>query len=447
MKTITALATPPGIGGIAVIRVSGDNAFVIVDGCFKGKKRPAESDTHTVLFGKFYNNEILIDTVLISVFREPNSYTGENVVEISCHGGMLIANEIINTLIKKGARFAETGEFTKRAFLNGKMDLTQVEAVADIIHSSSIQGTHTSARQLAGEFTTRLKEFRKQLVEIAGLLELELDFSDEDIEFLDRNDIARRINDALKYCLDLAGSYRSAEILRSGFFVGIAGYPNAGKSRLFNALLQRHRAIVSPTPGTTRDYIEENIMLGGIIVRLIDTAGLRETQNTIEIEGIKLMESVLNQSNMILILNDISISREHSEKLYTELSEKYPETKVILLQNKIDLIEKLTKRKGRLYISAKMGDGIEELKSFIEKEAKGSIERVSDILVNQRQANLLRQAANDLEEAINAVKENMENELVAIDIRNAVKKLGEMTGESWNEEVLNSIFSSFCIGK
>jgi tRNA modification GTPase len=447
MNTITALATPPGIGGIAVIRVSGDEAINIVDKCFRGRKRIDVSETHTVLYGKIYNKNILIDTVLVSVFRKPNSYTGEDVIEISCHGGMLVANEIIDVLLKNDARLAEPGEFTKRAFLNGKMDLTQVEAVADIIHSVSVPGTQTSARQLDGEFTNRLKDFRKQLVEIAGLLELELDFADEDIELIDREDIAKKIEKAYKYCIELAESYKSAEILRSGYFVGIAGYPNAGKSRLFNTLLQRNRAIVSETPGTTRDYLEENLMLGGITVRLIDTAGLRDTEDTIEIEGIRLMESVLRQSNMILVINDISIDKENSAKLFSELERKYDDTQVILLQNKIDLLKKLERKKDRIYISAKTAEGIEDLKVFIEKEAKSSIDRVNDILINQRQAKLLNKAGEYLSNANDAVNSGKENELIAIDIRNAAKTLGEITGESWSEKVLNAVFDGFCIGK
>ncbi|ROL62432.1 tRNA uridine-5-carboxymethylaminomethyl(34) synthesis GTPase MnmE [Bacteroidetes/Chlorobi group bacterium ChocPot_Mid] len=447
MTTITALATPPGVSGIAVVRLSGDNAIEIADNCFKSKSKLSELPSHSVAYGKFYDTQQLIDNVLITIFRKPNSYTGEDVIEISCHGGYLVAGEIISTLLKHGARPAEPGEFTKRAFLNGKIDLTQVEAVADIIHSSSVKGVHTSARQLAGEFTTRLKELRNRLVEIAGLLELELDFADEDIELLDRNLIKTRIENTQKYCKELAESYKSAEILRSGFFVGIAGYPNAGKSKLFNTLLQRNRAIVSEIPGTTRDYLEENIMLGGIIIRLIDTAGIRDSKDVIEIEGIKMVESILKQSNMILVLNDISISENHSDKLYHEIKEKYPHSNIQLIQNKIDLIEIQERKPTSIYISAKMGDGIEELKSVIEQTAKLNTERLQDVLVNQRQANLLTQASIDLENAINSLQSGLSNEVIAIDIRNSAQKLGEITGESWSEEVLNTVFGKFCIGK
>lgn len=447
MNTITALATPPGIGGIAIVRLSGKDAIAIADKCFTGKNKLIEANSHSVLFGKFFDDKQIIDTVLVSVFKKPLSYTGEDVIEISCHGGYLVAGEIINTLIKHGARLAEPGEFTKRAFLNGKMDLTQVEAVADIIHSSSVQGVHTSARQLSGEFTSRLKEIRRNLVEIAGLLELELDFADEDVELLNKEDIKNKIQSAKNYCNDLAESYKAAEILRSGYFVGIAGYPNAGKSKLFNALLQRNRAIVSEIPGTTRDYLEENLILGGIVIRLIDTAGIRDTEDTIEIEGIKMVHSVLEQSNLILVLNDISISEEHSNKLYYELKDKYPNSLIWLIHNKIDLVKNYKEEKNCLYISAKRGDGIDGLKTFIEHSAKLNTERVQDILVNQRQSNLLLLASEDLENALSSLKFNMSNEIVAIDIRNSAQKLGELTGESWSEEVLNAVFSQFCIGK
>ncbi|MFH1051845.1 MAG: tRNA uridine-5-carboxymethylaminomethyl(34) synthesis GTPase MnmE [bacterium] len=447
MSTITALATPPGIGGIAVIRISGDKTIEIVDQSFKTSIVQNLYGTHSVLYGKFYDEDTLLDTVLVTTFRKPNSYTGEDVIEISCHGGYLVAGEIINILIKHGAKLAEPGEFTKRAFLNGKMDLTQVEAVADIIHSSSVQGVHTSARQLSGEFTSRLKNLRNQLVEIAGLLELELDFADEDVELLNKDDIKGKIQSAQKYCRELADSYKSAEILRSGYFVGIVGYPNAGKSRLFNTLLKKRRAIVSEIPGTTRDYLEENMMIGGIMFRLIDTAGIRDSTNIIEIEGIKLVESILEQSNMILVLNDISISESNSEKLFEELKEKYPESYVILVQNKIDLITAIKKNKKWLYISAKRGDGIDMLKNVLYHNAKQSTERINDVLVNQRQANLLNQASKDLEYAMLSLDSGLTNEIIAIDIRNAAKKLGELTGESWSEEVLNTVFGKFCIGK
>jgi tRNA modification GTPase len=327
-KTIVALATPPGISGLSVIRLSGDNAFLIADKIFKGRKKIAEAKSHTILYGKIINNNELIDNVTVSVFKEPNSYTGENTVEIGCHGGNLIYNQIIDLLILNGAEFAAPGEFTKRAFLNGKLDLTQAEAVADIIHSNSVPGTQTAARQLDGMFTQKLNDLRKQLLDISGLLELELDFSEEDLELIDKSEIIDKINTTKDFCSELSNSFSSAEILRSGFFVGIAGYPNSGKSTLFNSLLEHKRAIVSEIPGTTRDYLEGSIMLNGISITLFDTAGIRESDDIVEIEGVRLVDSVINQANLVFVLNDISKSRNNSNELYKSLKHKYPDTEI-----------------------------------------------------------------------------------------------------------------------
>ena len=452
-RTITALATPPGVGGIAVIRISGDDAISIADSCFSGKISFFEAKSHTIHYGTLQFNDRIIDTVTAAVFLSPNSYTGEDVVEISCHGGMVVASEIIEILIANGAVQAEAGEFTKRAFLNGKLDLIQVEAVADIIHSLSIPGCLTAARQLTGEFTARLKGLREKLLDIASLLELELDFSEEDIEFINRENIKSLIKETRDYCNDLADSFKSAEILRSGFFVAIAGYPNSGKSTLFNTLLQRKRAIVSEIPGTTRDYLEEMIYINGIAIRLTDTAGLHPTENIIEIEGIKLVETVLEHSDLILIINDISISPGHSDKLFNSIKTKYPNSKVYLLQNKIDNVDsdKLDtmppETVNEIRISAKKGIGIDTLKEVLEKKASQSIDRTKDILVNQRHALLLRQSASDLSDALTAIESKLENEIIAIDIRSTAKTLGEITGDTWDEDVLNNIFSRFCIGK
>jgi tRNA modification GTPase len=333
------------------------------------------------------------------------------------------------------------------------LDLTQVEAVADIIHSLSVPGCMTAARQLNGEFTARLKALREKLLDIASLLELELDFSDEDIEFTNRENIKSLISETIDYCSELADSFKSAEIMRSGYFVAIAGYPNSGKSTLFNTLLQRKRAIVSEIPGTTRDYLEEMIYINGIAIRLTDTAGLRATENIIEIEGIKLVETVLEQSDLIFIINDMSISPDHSDKLLNRIKLKFSNSKVYLLQNKIDKVdsgklETIPKEyENEIRISAKKGIGIDLLKDILEREASQSIDRTKDILVNQRHAKLLRQASSELENALIAVNSNLENEIIAIDIRSSAKTLGDITGDTWNEDVLNNIFSRFCIGK
>jgi tRNA modification GTPase len=447
---ITALATPPGIGGIAVIRVSGKGTFEIVDEIFTGKIKLIDAKSHTIHYGKIFNNDILIDTVTCSVFKSPNSYTGEDVVEISCHGGMIISQEIINLLISIGVRLAEPGEFTKRAFLNGKMDLLQVEAVADLIHSISIKSEQTSARQLIGGLSLRFAELRKQLIDICSLLELELDFSEEDVEFVDKSGIKLKIGEVIDYCDSLLQFQKGSEILRSGYMVGIAGYPNSGKSTFFNALLNKERAIVSHIAGTTRDYLEETIYIKDLPVRIIDTAGIRETEDVIEIEGIKFVEKLLNQSNMILIINDISISDNNSDELIKNINSKYPDREVAIIQNKIDLkpIE-LDKQKDykEFFISAKGSIGIEEIKNNIYDKALISTDRVNDIILNQRHSLILKNASEFLRNAINAIDLQMENEVISIEIRTAIKTLGEITGETYSEDILNNIFSNFCIGK
>ncbi|HRP01414.1 MAG TPA: tRNA uridine-5-carboxymethylaminomethyl(34) synthesis GTPase MnmE [Candidatus Kapabacteria bacterium] len=447
-RTIVALATPPGIGGLAVIRLSGKEAIALADMIFEGKIALNEAKSHTIHYGAIKKDGELIDMVTCSVFKEPNSYTGENIVEVSCHGGQIISNRIVELLINCGAYPATAGEFTRRAFLNGKLDLTQVEAVGDIIHSNTVPGVKTAARQLEGNFTQRLKNLRSELLTVAGLLELELDFSDEGIELIPKERIRSKIVDAMKFCNSLSDAFKSSEILRSGYFVGIVGFPNSGKSTLFNQLLSKNRAIVSHIPGTTRDYLEENIFIKDMAIRLIDTAGIREASDTIEIAGIKLVDSILEQSNLILILNDVSSGKDNSADLISKISKQYPGSEIIIVQNKVDIVETLYRNTNKeVFISAMNNIGVEELKSLIYASAKQSSERESDILINQRHAMLLVKAALSLEVALKSLDDNYENEFIAIDVRKSVKILGELTGETWNEEVLDHIFSKFCIGK
>lgn len=447
--TIVALSTPPGISGLAVIRVSGERAFEVIDECFKGKVKISEAKTHTIHYGKFHNEGKLLDFVTISVFRKPNSYTGEDVAEVSCHGGLVVIDQIIETLQLKGCRLAAPGEFTKRAFLNGKLDLTQVEAVAELIHSATLPAYHTAIRQLAGEFHQRIQIFRNKLLYASSLLELELDFAEEGYEFIERGKIIQAIAESIEFCSQLANSYKGSEILRSGFYLGIAGYPNSGKSTLFNSLLQRRRAIVSEIPGTTRDYLEEPLLIFDLLVKLVDTAGLRSTSDVIEIEGIQMGESLLAQSNMIIILNDLTHGLHFSDKLFKEMVDRYPNSKVLLVHNKMDLYdgEMVNNKENTFFISAKFGTGIDKLKEKIYETARKDIGSQKDVLINQRHYLLLQQAKGELQNALESVRKGLGSELIVVDLRRAVKTLGEIIGESWNEEVLNNIFSRFCIGK
>jgi tRNA modification GTPase len=446
--TITALATPPGESGIAVIRISGDEAIKIVADLFQGKANIIDVASNTIHYGSIVYQNTAIDTVTIAVFRHPHSYTGENVVEISCHGSMIVVDAIIDILIKSGARLAEQGEFTKRAFLNGKLNLTQVEAVADIIKSRSLPSALTSVRQLHGEFNKRLKEFNRKLLNIVSLLELELDFSEEDIAFTDRCQVIALIEEIVTFCKELINSYQQAKIYRSGYFIGIAGYPNSGKSTLFNTLLKKQRAIVSHIPGTTRDYIEETLYIGNIPVKIIDTAGIRESDDIIEVKGIRLAQSVLEEVNMILVINDAFKDMHDSDHLVHHLRKIYPEKSILLLQNKIDKLDTKLESKATIFnISAKYSEGISELRTYIENEIKLNTDRISDVLINQRHQLLFTQILECLERALKATQENLENEIITIDLRQASNLFSEITGEKWNDDVLKNIFSNFCIGK
>jgi tRNA modification GTPase len=453
--TICALATPPGVGGLSVVRLSGSEAFTIADRCFRGKNSLHDFPSHTIHYGKFFSPDgTFIDTVTASLFRAPHSYTGEHTVEFGCHGGLIVSQEIITSLLLAGARPAQPGEFTKRAFLNSKIDLTQAEAVADLIHSVSRQGTHAAARQLLGGLTQRLQELRTSLLDICGLLELELDFSTEDIEFVDRTELRSKLRDAITFCKNLSDSFRSSEILRSGYKIGIVGYPNAGKSSLLNTILQKKRAIVSETPGTTRDYIEEQIIIDGVTFTIFDTAGFRSSEDQIEIEGIKLAHSLLDQCNLILIINDSSMGVKHSETLLQRLQEQFPESAFALVQNKTDKENSTFANEVQnsealpiFGISALTGTGITELKSFLVSKASHDMEHAGSTLINARHVHLLKLASLSLEAALEAVEVAPSNEFIAIDVREALRKIGEITGDSWSEDVLDHVFSRFCIGK
>lgn len=450
---ICALATPPGVAGLAIVRLSGNGAFDIADKCFRGKHPLSEAKSHTILFGTFvygdsHNGETLIDQVTAFIYKAPHSYTGEDTVEFGCHGGTIVYQEILEALIAAGARPAAPGEFTKRAFLNQKLDLTQAEAVGDLIHAVSQQGSHAAAHQLMGGFTRRLAELREKLLELCGLLELELDFSQDDIELIDKGVLAERIEETRGFCLELAQSFKSAEIARTGYSVGIVGYPNAGKSSLLNALLDRKRAIVSATPGTTRDYIEEMLHLDSAAVRLVDTAGFRESDDKIEVEGIELAVELLRQCHLILVLNDISEGKNHSAPLLASLRAQFGDADVELVQTKIDTVSTVEASNDRLLqLSSQTGAGIRELKQFLATKATSASGAMQDTLINARQAALLTQAAESLAKAREAALAGESNEFTAIDLRTALKNIGEITGAVWNDDILNAVFAKFCIGK
>jgi tRNA modification GTPase len=443
--TICALATPPGVAGLAVIRVSGPEAQAACDTFFRGSVRLVDAHDHTILYGWWHEGEERIDSVTCSVFIAPNSYTGEHVVEIGCHGGTHVVHRILQTLHTHGLHPAEPGEFTRRAFLNGKLDLTQVEAVADLIHAQSALGARSAARQLAGGFTRRLQRLRTDLLDLNGLLELELDFSEEDVEFADRSKLTQVLELSISYAHSLADSSRAAAILRSGFSCAVVGYPNAGKSSLFNALLERDRAIVSDIPGTTRDYLEETILAGGFAIRLFDTAGLRDTSDTIELHGIRVTSSLIEQSDLVLIVNDATHGVDHSDDLRAELEQRFPDHSVVVVQNKCDLTS--AQRPPDVTVSAHTGEGLLALRDVLVHHAEQAMSPVTDVLVNARQAALLLAVADSLRSARRGIDDHVSNEFIAVDIRTAIRVLGEITGETWSPDVLDTIFSRFCIGK
>lgn len=447
--TICALATPPGTAGLAVVRVSGQGA---VDSCaemFHGATPLPDAADHTIHYGWWHHEGQRIDAVTATVFRSPHSYTGEDVVEIGCHGGSFVIEQIISSLTNGQVRLAEPGEFTRRAFLNGKLDLTQAEAVADLIHAQTRVGSQTAARQLAGGFTRRLTELRDKLVSASGLLEVELDFSEEGYEFVSREAFVKALEEGATYARRLADAARSSEILRSGFYCAVVGYPNAGKSSLFNALLDRPRAIVSHIPGTTRDYLEESVMMEGYTVHLYDTAGLRNTEDTIELQGIILTSSLLEQSNLILVVNDASEGFDHSDALAADLRDSYPLAPVLIVQNKMDLVEGILPpdREGDTPCSTVDGKGLDSLRTVLIDHVRRSSESMNDVLVNARHAQLLATLVEHLQSAKHAVEHEEPGDLIAIDIRACVRLLGEITGETWNPDILDAVFSRFCIGK
>lgn len=444
--TICALATPSGISGLAVIRVSGIHTFSLVDSLFKGTKNIAEAPSHTILYGWWQQGDVRIDSITVSVYRAPHSYTGEDVVEIGCHGSPFIIQEILRTLMEAGATAALAGEFTQRAFINGKLDLPQAEAVADIIHAQSSLGAATAVRQLAGEYTKELGLLIDGLLTTAGLLELELDFSEEDVAFVDRTELTKQLKLSLEQTTKLGNSAYSSSIFRSGVYASFVGFPNAGKSSLFNAILGKERAIVSNIPGTTRDYVEDSILVAGCVVHLADTAGLHASDDVIEVQGMALTASVLKQSNVVFVVNDVSRGEDNSQPLMLEIKEHYPETIIHVVQNKSDLLTHTHAETG-IYTSALIGSGIDNVIGCLERFIAQSADNVTNSLVNERQRLLLIQTKHHLEEALARVADGSSPEFIALDIRSAVRTINEILGTTWNPDILDNVFSRFCIGK
>ncbi|MFA5834216.1 MAG: tRNA uridine-5-carboxymethylaminomethyl(34) synthesis GTPase MnmE [Bacteroidota bacterium] len=455
-ETIAAIATPIGIGGISVIRISGNAAFPIVDTVFRGTTTVQDSTSHSIHYGTIVHpvSRETIDTVLVSVFRSPNSFTGENVVEISSHGGYFVSQKILILLYSYGARPAGPGEFTLRAFLHGKMDLTQAEAVADIIHSKSEKSHKASVDQLSGKLSKKVQSLREEILNICSLLELELDFSQEGITLIEKNKIIKNLDHVELSIKELSSSYQEGKVIREGIKVALVGKPNAGKSSLLNVLLQEERAIVSDIPGTTRDTIEESIHLDGIEFIFNDTAGLRESNDSIEIEGIKRTSKAIDSSDVIVILIDSSILVSTEDiTLYDKIFNQYHDAKsVLLVLNKSDIkcdaINVLSKI-SPVWISCKTHQGIQSLKQKLIDVAipRHDSTASSVTITNVRHKDALEKALVSIAAAKQTVNEGLGGDFAAVDLRGALNYLGEIIGLTTPDDILNNIFSNFCIGK
>ena len=453
-ETIIALATPNGLGAISVIRISGNNSIKITEKLFKSNKNKLLSNqkSHTVHLGHIMKGNHELDEVLITLFKGPNSYTGEDTIEISCHGSTYIQKEIINLFIDNGIRIANPGEFTLRAFLNGKMDLNQAEAVADLIASEN-EGSHKLAmQQMKSGFSNDLKKLRAELLHFSSMIELELDFSQEDVEFAERNDfkiLTNKIKSELKI---LINSFQSGNVLKNGISVAIAGKPNAGKSSLLNTLLNEDKAIVSDIPGTTRDSIEDSLIINGINFRFIDTAGLRETNDVIESKGIEKTKEKIKKAKILLYLFDINDTNINEIKNSLD-SFSRDDLSIILVRNKIDLkinnknLLNDLKKLELIEISATEKKSVLKLKERLIDEVNLLNPYTDVIISNSRHYEALKKALKAIEEVNKGLKENISGDLLSVDIRRSIEFLAEITGEITNDDVLGNIFANFCIGK
>lgn len=462
-ETIVALASPSGAGAIAVIRLSGKDAISIAESVFQSVsgKKISNQKTHTIHLGHIVDEGKTFDQVLLSIFKNPNSYTGENVVEISCHGSTYIQQQIIQLLLRKGCKMAQAGEFTLRAFLNGKLDLSQAEAVADLISSDNEASHQIAMQQMRGGFSSEIAKLREELLNFASLIELELDFAEEDVEFADRTqfkELLTRIEFVLKRLID---SFAVGNVIKNGIPVAIVGEPNVGKSTLLNALLNEERAIVSDIAGTTRDTIEDELVIDGIGFRFIDTAGIRETKDVVESIGIKKTFEKIEQAQVVLYLFESLKFKVQSSEYIIEIEKiknQFPLKPLVVVINKIDLLsedeiqnikEQLENLNVKLEtISAKNNLGIEDLKSqLLSFVNTGALRNNETIVTNTRHYDSLLKALEEIQKVRFGLDSGLSSDLMAIDIKQALYYFGEITGEVTNDELLGNIFANFCIGK
>ncbi|WP_299104317.1 tRNA uridine-5-carboxymethylaminomethyl(34) synthesis GTPase MnmE [uncultured Tenacibaculum sp.] len=459
--TIVALATPAGVGAIAVIRLSGEKSIEIVNSFFKSIKKDKSlllQKSHTLHLGHIVHNGVTLDQVLVSIFKNPHSYTGENVVEISCHGSSFIQQEIIQLFLQNGCRMADNGEFTMRAFLNGKMDLSQAEAVADVIASNSAASHQVAIQQMRGGITNELKELRAQLLDFAALIELELDFSGEDVEFADRTkfkQLVATISSVLKRLID---SFAFGNAMKNGIPVAIIGEPNVGKSTLLNTLLNEEKAIVSDIAGTTRDAIEDEMIIDGVAFRFIDTAGIRETEDVVESIGIKKTYEKAENAQLVIFLIDSNKYIQASDLFLEEIEtikERFPNKRLLVIANKIDTLSchdsalLSSEIENVILLSAKQKVGVDELKAELTSLVNtGALSNNETIVTNSRHFEALTLALESIESVKNGIELDISSDLFAIDIRECLRHLGNITGEyDVDKDILGHIFGNFCIGK
>ena len=458
LDTIVALASPAGAGAIAVIRVSGPEAIAICAPLFRSihGKDLAKQKTHTIHLGHIMDGERIIDEVLVSLFKGTNSYTGEPTVEISCHGSSYIQQEIIQLLLRSGCRAAQAGEFTLRSFINGKMDLSQAEAVADLIASDNAASHQIAMQQMRGGFSSEIAKLREELLNFASLIELELDFAEEDVEFADRTqfqELVTRITKVLKRLID---SFATGNVIKNGIPVAIVGEPNVGKSTLLNALLNEERAIVSDIAGTTRDTIEDELTIGGIGFRFIDTAGIRETVDVIEGLGIKKTFEKIGQAQVVMYLFDANQNTDTNLVLIEieKIKNQFPLKPLVIIANKVDQLEEseIEQLKSAIpdlhLLSAKKNIGVDALKAkMLDFVNTGALRNDETIVTNSRHYDALLKALEEIEKVQYGINTDLPSDLMAIDIKQALYHFGEITGQVTNDELLGNIFANFCIGK
>ncbi|QIL74633.1 tRNA uridine-5-carboxymethylaminomethyl(34) synthesis GTPase MnmE [Hymenobacter sp. HDW8] len=453
--TIIALSTPPGAGAIAVIRLSGPEAFSLTNGLFRGKNL-AEQPSHTLHYGTLREADgRILDEVVVSLFRGPNSYTREDVVEISCHGSDYIVQQVLTAFTRRGARLAEAGEFTKRAFLHGAFDLAQAEAVADLIAADSALSHQVAMQQMRGGFSRELRDLRARLVQFAALLELELDFGEEDVEFADRNGLVVLLQEVQALVRRLLRSFELGNVIKNGVITVIAGRPNAGKSTLLNALLNEERAIVSAVAGTTRDLIEDEVSIEGIRFRFVDTAGLRETTDEVESIGVERTRQRVRQAALLIYLFDLTTSIPSEVQAEIEALNPGGQIPMLAVGNKRDVasaaqLQAFRNQPNTVLIAANTGEGLEELRADLLARARGTgLDQTdaSTIVTNLRHARSLEKTNTALDAVLVGLATAAGTELVAADLRQALAALGEITGEISSDDLLTSIFTQFCIGK